>query len=127
MAFDGVVQTRMAGEWQRIVQPEIVFLVDNFVYSGRLRDILMSKRLLSPDDIEAIGLIKTARERVHELIWKYLSKRGPGSLLKFIEALEEDNPSQSALAKRLRSRLSEGAAASATVSPSTSKSQVDFI
>ena len=118
----------MAGEWQRIVQPEIVFLVDNFVYSGRLRDILMSKRLLSPDDIEAIGLIKTTRERVHELIWKYLSKRGPGSLLKFIEALEEDDPPQSALAQRLRSRLSEDAAAtSATVSPSTSKSQVDFI
>ena len=97
----------LADEWHHVVQPEIVFLKDNFVYSARLRDILMAKSLLSPDDIEEIGLIKTTRERVHDLIWKYLSKRGPGSLLKFIEALEEDYPPQSALAQRLRSRLSE--------------------
>ena len=101
----------MADEWQRVVRPEIVFLTDNFVYSARLRDILMAKKLLSPDDIEEIGLVKTTRERVHELIWKYLSKRGPGSLLKFIEALEEDDPPQSALAQRLRSHLSQEGAA----------------
>ncbi|XP_065831298.1 uncharacterized protein [Oscarella lobularis] len=111
----------MADEWQRVVLPEVVFWTGYFVYSARLRDILMAKNLLSPDDIEEIGQIKTTTERVHELIWKNLSKKGPGSLLKFVEALEEDDLPQSTLAQLLRSRLSEGATTTtSSVSPSAS-------
>ena len=90
-------------EWTRVVQPRTTFLYDHLIVTDRLLHLLIQKGHLGPDQLEEIKLKKTCREKIDLLIWSYMSRRGPGSLKAFCDALREDNPPQVYLAEELTS------------------------
>ena len=79
-------------------------MTKNLVLSLNLCHCLMEKKLLSQQEWEDIECQRTSGEKLHTLIWKYLSKRGPRSLKEFCDALDALDPPNEYLSCLIRER-----------------------
>ena len=109
----------MAEEWE-VVWEMITDVHKNVVLRPKLFFALIEKRLINFDDVEEINLAKTNMDKLGVLIGGYLSKTGPGSLDKFLEALRKDDQQYIAdqISSRKRQREMLNSSTSAKPSPS---------
>ena len=94
----------MSDEWQ-IVQENYTAVLNSFALTSSLESQLMEKGLVSFGDLQDIKAERTDNDQKTKLIWTYLSKRGPGSLAKFCDALKGANPPYNYLADLLRKAM----------------------
>eukprot|EP00118_Oscarella_pearsei_P028392 m.2043 g.2043 ORF g.2043 m.2043 type:complete len:230 (+) comp8201_c0_seq1:59-748(+) len=100
----------MASEWETHVRCRWLDVLKNFVLSEELQAALMQVGLVSHADLQTVKTGGTDNEKKSKLVWEYMSTKGPGSLLKFCEALEMT--SQGHLAKIFRDSLINGSSVS---------------
>ncbi|XP_065828853.1 uncharacterized protein [Oscarella lobularis] len=91
-------------EWDSVVGPLMNEITNHLVLSLNLCHCLMEKSLIYEMEWEDIECQPTSRDKVHTLIWKYLSKRGPGSLEAFCNALEALMPPNTYLSRLIREK-----------------------